>query len=185
MEKTKNFHIIFQNLMVEKQAKNVLGCKMRITLSMFCILHPTSSCSFQSVIYSFIVIQHYSALMFTKKDVESSSRFLFHTPEVSQSQSLQSCFPFFSQIKAWMGSILLQKARVISGLGPICGQWPRYANGHHHQLFSQMLLYFGVTFSTCPVKNFRMAARDSLKQEVFISWYVSFLCMCALDKNKI
>ena len=100
MEKTNNFHIIFQKLMMEKQAKSLLHCKIMITfflLNVFCFCTPILSCMFLSLIYSFIIIQHCSALMLTKKRCrnffqcpalflgsQTKGSFFFHTPKVSQ-----------------------------------------------------------------------------------------------------
>lgn len=117
MEKTNNFHIIFQKLMMEKYAKSLLCCKIMINfflLNVFCFCTPVLSCMFSSLIYSFIIIQHCSSLMLTKKGCRNffqcpalflgsyrprAASFFIH-PKLRW-----TLFPLLSQIKAWMGSI--------------------------------------------------------------------------------
>lgn len=101
MEKTNSFHIIFPKLMMEKyDAKSLLRCKIMINfflLNVFCFCTPILSCMFSSLIYSFIIIQHCSSLMLTKKGCrnffqcpalflgsQTKGSFFFHTPKVAQ-----------------------------------------------------------------------------------------------------
>lgn len=114
MEKTNNFHITFQKLMMEEYAESLLGCKITINfflLNVFCFYTLTSSCVSLSLIHSSIVIERHSALTLTRRKKkrcgnvsqcpglflgsQTKGGFFSHAPEVAENQSLQSCFAFF------------------------------------------------------------------------------------------
>ena len=70
MEKTNNFNVTFQKLMMGEYAESLLGCKITINfflLNVFCFCTLTSSCVSLSLIHSSIVIEHHSALTLTRK----------------------------------------------------------------------------------------------------------------------
>lgn len=152
MEKTNNFHITFQKLMMEEYAESLLGCKITINfflLTVFWFYTLTSSCVSLSLIHSSIVIEHHSALTLTrkKKDVETSpsaqlcflvrrpraASFLIH-PKLHRTDLCRAVLPSFSN-KGLHGKHPVHRMPESSGWGPICGQWPRYADGHSTSFF--------------------------------------------------
>lgn len=155
MEKTNNFHITFQKLMMEEYAESLLGCKITINfflLNVFCFHTLTSSCVSLSLIHSSIVIEHHSALTLTrkkkkKKDVETSpsaqlcflvrrpraASFLIHL-KLHRTSLCRAVLPSFSD-KGVHGEHPVHRMPGSSGWGPVCGQWPRYAAGHSTSFF--------------------------------------------------
>lgn len=75
---------------------------MRVCVCVFNLLFRCNLALLCSNVYR----ERFSSVQFSFLVHKPSGSFFFsHIPEVSESQSVQSCFPFSNTIKAWMGSI--------------------------------------------------------------------------------
>ena len=182
MEKTNNFHITFQKLMMEEYAESLLGCKITINfflLNVFCFYTLTSSCVSLSLIHSSIVIERHSALTLTRRKKKKKMWKRLPVPSsvswfADQGRLRFSCtwsctepvsaelFCLLSQIKACMGSIPCAGCQSHLAGGPYVGNGPDMQMGIPPAFSSDAALVWGQILYL-PSQEFQNGSQGLLK----------------------